>query len=340
MSTSALRDRVTKALVGFAWDQWAQMGVFATPQREVDTWAQDPEALLVFTFDVARDEPRLFDEVLDWLRVNGSLISGRRLTRLAAAEPDVDRLVRAAAAWAAKHGSTLRMGGAAEPTAVDPVILSRGGVPPPRTDETFQDHGFLKSPTELSRKSVTPPLEGPVNFAFRLRLLLGVGSRAEIVRFLLTSGASRVTTLAVAEAAVSTKRNVNDALNELASASAISRVIIGNEARYSIDRRRWADFLELDENEIPSYRDWPALLRALTEIHRWLMIPGVETYGDYLRASEARQVIERVRPELTRAGVSVQDHGIAEAYWPSFAATVENALRLLEPATKETGTSL
>jgi hypothetical protein len=30
-------------------------------------WAQDPEALLISTLEVARDDPRLFDEVLDWL---------------------------------------------------------------------------------------------------------------------------------------------------------------------------------------------------------------------------------------------------------------------------------
>lgn len=340
MSTSALRDSVSQALREFAWDEWAQMGVFSTPHRAADTWAQDPEALLVFTFDVARDEPRLFDEVLDWLRVNGSLVSGRRLARLAATDPEVDGLVRAAVAWAAEHGSTLRMGGAGEPGAVDPVTVSRSGEAPPRTDETFRLRGFLKPPTEPSGKSATPALEAPVNFAFRLRLLLGVGSRAEILRFLLTSGVPQATTLSVAEAAVSTKRNVNDALNELASAGVIARVVVGNEARYSIDRHRWASFLDLDETAIPTYRDWPALLQALAEINRWLATPRVGAYGDYLRASEARRLVERVKPELTRARVSIQDNGIAAAYWPTFVATVDNALRQLEPATKETGPNL
>lgn len=336
MSTSALRDSVRAALVGFAWDQWAQMGVFATSQRPPDTWAQDPEALLVFTLDVTRDEPRLFDETLDWLRLNSSLMSGRRLTRLSAPNAEVDALVRASVAWATKRGSTLRMGRSEERALAPPVTVSRGGESPPRTDETFRFHGFLKPPTELSGKSVAPAPEAPVNFAFRLRMLFGVGSRAEIVRFLLTSDVPRSTTLAVAEAAVSTKRNVNDALNELTAAGAITRFVVGNEARYSIDRRRWAGFLELGDTEIPTFRDWPALLPALAEIHRWLSTPGVEVLGDYLRASEARQLVQRIKPKLVRGGVSVQEHGIAAAYWPSFVATVENALRQLEPVTKET----
>lgn len=333
MSTTELRDRVSRTLLDFAWDQWAQMGVFATPRRGADTWAQDPEALLVFTLDVARDEPRLFDEVLDWLCVNDSLVSGRRLTRLAGADPQVDRLVRAAVAWAAEHGSTLRLGSAKEPEPVVPVTVSRSGGEPPRTDETFRSHGFLKPPTEPSRKSVAPMPRASINFAFRLRLLLGVGSRAEIIRFLLTSGASQATTLAIAEAAVSTKRNVNGALNELASAGAIERLVFGNEARHSIDRERWAEFLELDGGSIPSYRGWPALLRVLAEVHRWLVTPEVDNYGEYLRASEARRVVARVKPELMRAGVSVQEHGDGPGYWPSFTATVENALRQLEHST-------
>jgi len=336
MLTSALRDRLSSSLVGFAWDQWAQMGVFATPHRSADTWAQDPEALLVFTFDVARDEPRLFDEVLDWLRVNGSVVSGRRLVRLSAAYPEVEGLVRAAVAWAAEHGSTLRVGGGVQRISKPPATVSRSGEAPWRTDETFRDHGFLKGPTEPSGKSSAPSLDARINLAFRLRLLLGVGSRAEIVRFLLTSGVPQATTLAIAEAAVSTKRNVNDTLNELAVTGAVQRVVVGNEARYSIDRGRWAAFLGLDEDAIPAYRDWPSLLRALADVNGWLHSAGVDDLSEYLRASEARTVAERIRPLLARAGVPVVDRGRGADYWPSFLATVENALAQLGLAARIT----
>jgi hypothetical protein len=74
MSISELRDDVQKALVDFLWDEWAQMGVSANTSRR-DTWATDPEALLLLTFEVGRGEPRLFDEVLDWMLVNERLLS-------------------------------------------------------------------------------------------------------------------------------------------------------------------------------------------------------------------------------------------------------------------------
>lgn len=63
------------------------MGVFARAERR-DPWAIDPEALLLFTLEIGRDDPRLFDEVLDWLVVNERLVSVRRLRNLARDEAD------------------------------------------------------------------------------------------------------------------------------------------------------------------------------------------------------------------------------------------------------------
>jgi hypothetical protein len=40
--------RLSDRLVAFAWEEWAQMGLLATPHRR-SPWAQDPEALIVFT---------------------------------------------------------------------------------------------------------------------------------------------------------------------------------------------------------------------------------------------------------------------------------------------------
>ena len=90
MSASTLRDSVTTRLLGFAWDQWAQLGVFAPTSRR-DQTAADPEALLLFTFEVGRSDPRLFDEVLDWLLANERLVSVQRLRNLCRDDDEVVR---------------------------------------------------------------------------------------------------------------------------------------------------------------------------------------------------------------------------------------------------------
>lgn len=78
MMLSELRERARQAFLDFAWRQWAQAGV-AGNIAFFDRWSTDPEALILFTIAVARRDPRLFDEVLDWMAANRHLLSLQRL---------------------------------------------------------------------------------------------------------------------------------------------------------------------------------------------------------------------------------------------------------------------
>ena len=82
MPISEIRDKVSQGLLDFAWRQWSQIGV-STTVRGADRWAIDPEALILFTIGIARRDPRLFDEMLDWMAFNHELLSTQRLRNLA-----------------------------------------------------------------------------------------------------------------------------------------------------------------------------------------------------------------------------------------------------------------
>lgn len=326
MSLSTVRARVGSTLLDFARDQWAQMGVFMSGSRR-DTWAQDPEALLLFSLEIGRDDARFFDELLDWLRTNGDSIGGRRLATLAKHDPGRP-IVEAAVAWAQRHGSSLRLGSGIVVPNDDPVPLFRNEGLPGRADEVFLAHGFLKPPTVPSGKSSSPDLELPINLAFRLRRHFGVNARAEIVRFLLTSGVPDATTLAISMAAASTKRNVSEALAHLAAAGDVERRWVGNEARYGLDRERWSAFLGLEA--VPTHRDWPQLFHALGEIRRFLAQPTLDEMTAYQRASMARELTRRLTPALEHAGVAVSDRGTGADYWETFVGNVEAVLARIE----------
>src|SRR4030066_1096 len=60
-------------ILNFLWRQWSALGVLGEARTE-DPWVIDPEPMLLFTLEMGRFEPRLFDEVLDWLVVNGKRI--------------------------------------------------------------------------------------------------------------------------------------------------------------------------------------------------------------------------------------------------------------------------
>lgn len=326
MPISVLRKRLSEALLEFAWAEWAQMGVLAAPRRS-SLWAEDPEALVLFTLEVGRNDPRLFDELLDWLVRNEPLVSARRLRTLCEDSAD-ERVASAALDWVARH----RRKRSPKPRSADggaasPEPLFRGMSTPVRDrDPAFLAYGFLRPRAEPSGKSQEPDLLAPINFAFRLRHLLGVGARAEAVRFLLTVDAPRVSVTAVAASAGYAKRNVHEALRSLHAAGAVRLVTVGADQRYGIDRMGWAQLLDTDADDLPEHRDWPQLLGALRRILRWLYRPEIEDLSDYLLGSQARDLMEEVRPALAHAGViTTAWRGGAEA-WSDLVETVEYAL--------------
>lgn len=332
MPSSALRDRLGQALLDFAWGEWAQMGVLAAAPRR-SPWAQDPEALLLLTFEVGRDDPRLFDEVLDWLIVNEPVTSVRRL-RTMCEGPDDTRIVGAVLEWVARQRRRPVPGaGRRRDDYGAPVAVFRGSSGSlPVADPIFEAWGLLRAPAEASGKAMHPKLTEPVNFAFRLRRLLGLSARSEAVRFLLTESVPSGSTVgAVAASAAYAKRNVQEALADLHASGTARVVTAGGEHRYSLERGSWAHLLGLVDEGIPFHRDWPQLLSALRRILQWLDDPGLSAHSRYMRASRARDLLEDLRPRLAHAGVAVAGFRRGEEAWGDLEETVENALEVLAP---------
>jgi hypothetical protein len=325
MQIFELRDDLQRRLAAFLWDQWGQMGALAdTPRR--DHWAADPEALLLLSFEVGREEPRLFDEVLDWLVANERLISVQRLRNLVRDEAD-SALVEAVLGWLGQRRRRARLEarpGSAE-TADRPQPFFRNlGAPFNDPDPVFLAQGFLKPRLEPASNSQPPDLELPINFAFRLRALLGIGARAEVIRALLTAQAPWVNVQVLAASTAYTKRNVQEALNSLRAAGALGSSGLGNEQRFDAPRQRWAEFLEL--SELPVHVDWPQLFAAYRLIQRWLADPANGELSDYMFASAARTLAEEVIPDLRFAGVAIDARGPVD---PSYlGAFVERLLEL------------
>lgn len=97
------RHEYLNTLLGFLWQSWSSIGV-AGHQR--GRMVADPEALLLLTCSVGRYDPRLFDEVLDWRRLNGRFINVQRLSNIVRSEPFRGGPVLAAVAgWMAARGA-------------------------------------------------------------------------------------------------------------------------------------------------------------------------------------------------------------------------------------------
>jgi hypothetical protein len=311
MQISDLRTTVNRGLLDFAWRQWSQLGVSASVTGG-DLWAADPEALILFTLRIARRDPRLFDEVLDWVALNQKLLSLQRLRNLTARFPVDADLVAAVVAWIKEPVPTdvlvsheravkprPKEGDQARQSVFSPDVL--GFVA--KADPIFGEYGFIRPIVLRSGKSREPDVERPVNFAFRLRHLFGPGSRSEVMRILLTYRDGPLDAARIADEAAFAKRNASEALAAVAASGAISATWSGNERHFRARREPWATLLGLDD--MPIFVSWVHLLPAALEISTWLDEKADSVESDYLIASQARSLIDKVGHDLRTAGVDI-----------------------------------
>lgn len=307
VSIPELRKDLGRRLSNFLWNEWGQMGVLA-PASQVSPWAADPEALILMSLEVGREDPRLLDEVLDWLTVNERLVSVQRLRNLV--RDDSDRaLVEAAIGWLGERRKRPRLG--ARPKKASPgeaaPFFRTSGLPVEDPDPAFIAQGLAKPRSHTGWKSQAPDLNQPINFAFRLRLLLGIGTRAEVARVLLTTSAPRMDVKTLATSTAFTKRNVQEALSALTAAGVTSSWEVANEQRFEAARDDWRRFLALDR--LPQHVDWPQIFAAYRMLLRWLADPANQDLSDYMLASEIRNLVEEINPDLLFAGVAIDPGG-------------------------------
>jgi len=332
MLLSELRERVRQGFLEFAWRQWAQMGVSANVAG-FDRWAMDPEALILFTIVVAQRDPRLFDEVLDWLAHNRRLLTMQRLRNLGARFPVDTRLVDAIVAWAGEPEASKRLKNQRgqgqllkDRRVFDPDVLSFVGEP----DPTFAEYGYIRPRVIRSGKSREPDVNIPANFGFQIRHLFGPGSRSEVMRILLTFPDGPLDAARISDEAGFAKRNVNDTLAGVVASRTVKARWSGNERHFIAYRNKWATLLEVGPSAeyMPTFVSWVHLLPASLEIRAWLEKEVETNDSEYLISSRARNLMERVTHNLEMAGLDVSSRRPAEgaAYLSTFADAVESLL--------------
>ena len=327
MKAASLRDEIVADCIALAWDQWSQIGLSSAAPARREERAADPEALLLFTLEIGRNDPRLFDEVLDWLSVNEQLVSVQRLRNLCTDGAE-RALVDAALAWSMRNCRPLRSAVTDAPTQLEPLFPAA----PSSGDDldgAFARHGFARAPLNASGKSQAPRLIDPISFAFRLRRLLGVGVRAEVVRALLTIRAERVSGRTITASAAFAQRNVREGLTHLLEAGVIGVVEISDDRQYAIHHAAWAALLGLPAApDLPLHFDWIATYRALVGIVRWLQQPAIGDLSDYLLASQARTLVEELSSDLQRAGVPMGLYpALGPDFWDEFTEVSRTAVR-------------
>lgn len=312
------RDIFLDNILGFLWRQWSTLGVLGEAGVR-DPWVIDPEALLAFTFQTGRYDPRLFDEVMDWLVTNGQWIDIQRLRGILRKSPDETcRLMGAVSAFLAAQGQERKWNNLAKlcykniPEEREPLFKLRyikkhtAGILGVPVDELFSKYGYFRALLTPSKKSREVIPTAGSNIRFMLRALFGVGSRAECILYLLTHDGGHPSE--VAKAIGISIRGAQDALIELSKSGLVLTRITGKrKIEYWLSQERWWEFLakgSFEEIRRPVWIDWIALFDALLKVWKTLLEIG-ETKSEYMKSSKLRDAMEIVGNEFARSGIDI-----------------------------------
>lgn len=305
MQTSLIksRDRFRELVLDFLWRQWGAVGVAGSSRGE-DAWIVDPEALLLVTTTFGRYEPRLFDEVLDWLNTNCQAINLQRLRNLAQTIGQRSVLNGIAAHLArrtinAKWRSLLRD---AEPATTTELMFPDVPVIG-EPDSLFAQNGWRRGPVKLRQLSQSPNPDQVANLLFKLRSLFGVQARAEVMAFLLTHQAGHPAEMA--ERLAYFPRTIQTTLNDMERSGHVLSGRSGREKRFWLRRDEWRFLItwQAPHHEFPIWIDWASRFAALEAVWRFLSKAELESAPAGVQAIELRATLEKLSPEFLREHV-------------------------------------
>ncbi|MBW1859202.1 MAG: hypothetical protein JRI70_03780 [Deltaproteobacteria bacterium] len=319
MSQKDFRDLFLENILNFLWRQWSALGVLGEA-RTKDPWIYDPEPMLLFTLEMGRYEPRLFDEVMDWLVVNGRWMDMQRLRGILRGKEETTRnLLGAAATFLMTSKDERKWKNLARSCKshvsdaagnVEALFFGKDGKPHPlskKPDAIFLTYGYNRPQLEVRRMTREVPVTSQSTVRFLLRALFGIGSRSECLAYLLTHEGGHPSE--VAKGIGISIRGAQDALIELSKSGLIlTRVKGRRKIEYWLSRERWWEFLSrgsITEIEKPIWIDWIALYSALSKVWVTLDDLGREEKSDYMRSSKLRGCLETVGNEFAKSGLDI-----------------------------------
>src|SRR3990172_10046852 len=182
------RGYILDRLLDLLWRQWSALGVPGRTTIE-ERRVVDPESLLLISLTVGRYDARLFDEILDWLVVNGAFLNVQRLRNLMKrfGFESQAQLSSVSELLMKKSNDPLkwkRLATPRSPRNPEPLFFLKSGKPIPTPDEKapeFSPYGLMRGPITLRGHAQPFPAKGMPSLLLRLRALLGVNARCELL---------------------------------------------------------------------------------------------------------------------------------------------------------------
>jgi hypothetical protein len=259
-----------EATLNAVWRQWRTLGAplaggASGPARSI----VDPEALVLLSLALRRDERRLDDVLGWWAEFGASLLSVQRIATLARAFPDPVREDLKEFAWTAAAAGDRRWG-RLKGEGVSEGIVHRG-----------------KGRGEL-------PLDAEPALMLKLRAGFGVGVKADVLSILIGLSGSPLTVRTLAAASSYTLVAVRTAAREMVQAKII-RGTSERPAAYSVDAGGWLHLLFPESRarrDAPLWRFSAQAFAFLAGVLEWADAAGDARVSTYVHSSRARDLFE------------------------------------------------
>ena len=270
------RDLFLECMIDFLWQQWSSLGI-AGMKKSIDNRIIDPEALLLFSLSICRYDPRLFDEIIDWLFKNGQLINVQRLQQIHKkynfnCGPQLSAI---AELLAQQSKYKLKWSGLANKynqDALEPLFYASDGtaLPCPQDDKSepiFAKHGLKRGNINLRGYSQSFDINNPTCLLLKLRSLLGINARAEILCLLASE--PEIQPNEAARQLSYYQKTIQTTLLEMSLSGVISSRNTKKEKFYRLNPGILDNLLK-PESISPTWIVWPELLIVVENI--WLKI--------------------------------------------------------------------
>jgi hypothetical protein len=283
-ATRALHGAVLEAL----WRQWAVLGAAASGPRAHAI--VDPEALVMASLWFLDDDPRLSDLLASWVVLNAHLLSVQRLRNVAELFPAAARdRVSAVARLALERAKDFRW---------KPLVRQDVAALAERAGKTL---------------SVAVPLQRAPALMLRLRGLLGVGMRIDVIAFLVSSRREYATADDIATATVYNPTAVRRLLTQLTEAGGLSRED-GTRLAYSIKGTWLSRVAGSDKSMLPKWRYAAQVFALATDYLDWSRATRSRVVTPFAAAVKGEELFRRHQQALLQAGVVSwrEDIGVEE----------------------------
>jgi len=297
MQLNAFNEDLHKRMLDLIWRQWTALGVHGYGA----SWEGspvDPDALLLFSCTAARQDARLFDAMIEWMEHNGHYVAVTRVRRMLgsgafAGEQAFHAVVQATAdSESAPKWKRLASRFEREP-GEEPLFYLSGGKPLPvvgEPDSRFLKWGLVRDRYDSRGVAGIFDSCNPAAILLRLRALLGVNARCEILLYLMLNPSG--TPRAMARACGYEPTTVVKAMREMADSGLLDVRKDGRHTVYRIETGDWCRLL-FGKDVALSWISWSQLFGALERIMTVLDHAVRTEDSELAQASILRRVFEQ-----------------------------------------------